>query len=79
MDQATISVKVKKGFITLFHSNFDLCQYYQCPVPEGPVDVSLPEQIPHEVPKGKYEFQIVVTDPDYTGDLVCVNGQFYVQ
>ena len=79
VDQADISIKIKKGFITLFHTHVNLCDYYQCPVVQGPVEVSLPEPIPNEVPKGKYKFEIEITTPSYTGSVVCVDGEFQVE
>ena len=51
VDEADISIKIKKGFITVFHTHLNLCDYYQCPVAEGPVSISLPESIPSAVPK----------------------------
>ena len=78
MNQANIDLKIKKGFITIFHTNLNLCDYYTCPIPEGTVDVSRPETVPSEVPKGKYKYSIDITDPQYTGTVVCVEGEFQV-
>ncbi|QDZ21802.1 ML domain-containing protein [Chloropicon primus] len=79
VNNADISIKIKKGFITVFHTHLNLCDYYQCPINQGPVSVSLPESIPNEVPKGKYGFQIDITTPSYTGSVVCVDGEFQVE
>ncbi|EFJ42088.1 hypothetical protein VOLCADRAFT_77249 [Volvox carteri f. nagariensis] len=59
----------------IYSSTSDLCSKTTCPVPAGPISLTLEELLPPIAPPGDYGLQVVARGPG--GDeLACVNVNF---
>ncbi|GIL59600.1 hypothetical protein Vafri_14342 [Volvox africanus] len=71
----SVDMTVSFSGFPIFSSSSDLCTKTTCPVPAGPISLTLEELLPPIAPPGDYGLQVVARNPD-GAELACVNVNF---
>ncbi|GIL78491.1 hypothetical protein Vretimale_19238 [Volvox reticuliferus] len=71
----SVDMVVSFSGFPIFSSSSDLCTKTACPVPAGPISLTLEELLPPIAPPGDYGLQVVARGPD-GAELACVNVNF---
>ncbi|KAF3938977.1 hypothetical protein ABW19_dt0203739 [Dactylella cylindrospora] len=75
---AKIWVEVKLGYIILIKKTFDFCDEItnidlECPIEKGPLTVTRDEQLPKEIPPGKFQVTAKLYD-QYEVQVTCLKA-----
>ncbi|KAG2487052.1 hypothetical protein HYH03_014298 [Edaphochlamys debaryana] len=71
----SVDMTVSFSGLPIYSSSSDLCSKTTCPVPAGPIALTLVEALPPIAPPGDYGLQVVARGSDGS-ELACVNVNF---
>eukprot|EP00198_Chlamydomonas_reinhardtii_P011890 XP_001701227.1 predicted protein [Chlamydomonas reinhardtii] len=71
----SVDMTVSFSGLPIYSSTSDLCTKTTCPVPAGPIAITIVQVLPPIAPPGDYGLQVVARGPDGS-ELACVNVAF---
>ncbi|KAG2427647.1 hypothetical protein HXX76_012297 [Chlamydomonas incerta] len=71
----SVDMTVSFSGLPIYSSSSDLCTKTTCPVPAGPISLTIVQLLPPIAPPGDYGLQVVARGPDGS-ELACVNVAF---